>query len=446
MFDKVLVANRGEIAVRIIRACKELGIKTVAVYSTVDEHSWHVKLADEAYCIGPADPQKSYLNIPAIVSAAEVSGATAIHPGYGFLAENAHFAEVCESNNIKFIGPSPDNIRLMGDKNQARETCKKLGVPLVPGTDGLVESEDELAALADTIGLPVMIKASAGGGGKGMRLVRESSDLVEQYRVAKSEAEIAFGNGDVYIEKFIEEPRHVEIQILSDKHGHAVHLGERDCSIQRRHQKLIEEAPSPVLNAELREQMGQAAIKIAKGIQFEGAGTVEYLVDKHQNFYFMEMNTRIQVEHPVTEMVTGVNLIAHQLEIARTGTLTLKQDDIALYGHAMEFRVNAEDASRNFMPAPGKIELFLPPGGFGVRVDSHAYPGYQVPPNYDSLLGKLIVWGNDRQECLRRAKRALDEFVVDGISTTVPFFQDIIDHPQFVEGKFDTGFVDSVLG
>lgn len=446
MFDKVLVANRGEIAVRIIRACKELGIKTVAVYSTVDEHSWHVKLADEAYCIGPADPQKSYLNIPAIVSAAEVSGATAIHPGYGFLAENAHFAEVCESNNIKFIGPSPDNIRLMGDKNQARETCKKLGVPLVPGTDGLVESEDELAALADTIGLPVMIKASAGGGGKGMRLVRESSDLVEQYRVAKSEAEIAFGNGDVYIEKFIEEPRHVEIQILSDKHGHAVHLGERDCSIQRRHQKLIEEAPSPVLNAELREQMGQAAIKIAKGIQFEGAGTVEYLVDKHQNFYFMEMNTRIQVEHPVTEMVTGVNLIAHQLEIARTGTLTLKQDDIALYGHAMEFRVNAEDASRNFMPAPGKIELFLPPGGFGVRVDSHAYPGYHVPPNYDSLLGKLIVWGNDRQECLRRAKRALDEFVVDGISTTVPFFQDIIDHPQFIEGKFDTGFVDSVLG
>ena len=443
--DKVLVANRGEIALRIIRACKELGIKTVAVYSQADVNSMHVKMADESYCIGPATPQRSYLNIPAIVSAAEVSGAQAIHPGYGFLAENAHFAEVCESNGIKFIGPSPDNIRLMGDKNEARKTCRDLGIPLVPGSDGLVKSEDDLKKTAAEVGYPVMIKASAGGGGKGMRIVTDPKNVVEQYRIASSEAQIAFGNGDVYIEKFIEEPRHVEIQILSDKTGHAIHLGERDCSIQRRHQKLIEEAPSPVLDQKLREQMGQSAIDIAKGIKFEGAGTVEFLVDKNKNYYFMEMNTRIQVEHPVTEMITGVNLIAHQIDIARTGRLSLKQSDVSMYGHAIEFRINAEDPSKNFMPCPGKVGLFLPPGGFGVRIDTHVYPEYVIPPNYDSLLGKLIVWGMDRDDALRRAKRALDEFVVDGISTTIPFFMDIIDNDLFKNGTFDTGFVDQFL-
>lgn len=445
MFKKILVANRGEIALRIIRACRELGIASVAIYSEADKDSLHVKLADEAICVGPPSPKESYLNIPQVISAAEVTGAQAIHPGYGFLAENANFSEICQANNIVFIGATPDNIRLMGNKSQAKKTMQQFDVPTIPGSDGLVTSEEELDAIAQKTGFPLMIKASAGGGGKGMRIVESQRQLRDAYRIAVNEAQTAFGNGDVYIEKFIENPRHVEIQILSDAHGNAVHLGERDCSVQRRHQKLIEESPSPVVSPELRQKMGEAAVRVATALRYQGAGTVEFLVDKHQHFYFMEMNTRIQVEHPVTEMITNVDLVKHQVLIAATGHLSLKQSDITFSGHAMEFRINAEDYTRQFAPSPGRVNLYLPPGGVGVRMDSHVYPGYQVPPYYDSLLGKLIVWGQDRDEVLRRAARALHEFVIDGVTTTIPFHQLVIAHPDFISGRFDTSFVDKTL-
>ena len=445
MFEKVLIANRGEIAIRIIRACKELGVATVAVYSEADHESLHVRMADEAICIGPAVPQQSYLNMKRIISAAEVSGAEAIHPGYGFLAENAQFSEVCESNNICFIGATPDNIRLMGNKSEAKKTMASFGVPVVPGSEGIVETEAALKALAKQTGYPLMIKASAGGGGKGMRIVRQADELVNAYRMAIQEAEAAFNNGDVYVEKFIEEPRHIEIQFLSDRQGNAVHLGERDCSIQRRHQKLIEESPSPFITEKTRKAMAEAAIKAAKGIRYHGAGTVEFLADKHGDFYFMEMNTRIQVEHPVTEAVTQIDLIKEQIKISATNKLSLKQKDIGFKGHAIEFRVNAEDHTRQFAPCPGQIRLFLPPGGPGVRVDSHIYPGYKVPPNYDSLLAKIIVWGNNRQEALARAERALGEFVVDGIATTIPFHELVLANAAFISGIFDTSFVDTMM-
>ncbi len=440
-----MIANRGEIALRIIRACRELGIKSVAVYSEADRDSLHVKLADESICIGPASPKESYLNIPRVISAAEVSGAQAIHPGYGFLSENAYFSEVCSANNIVFIGASPENIRLMGNKSEAKATMKRFNVPTVPGSDGIIESEDQLDAIAERTGFPLMIKASAGGGGKGMRIVESNAQLHEMYTIATSEAKSAFGNGDVYIEKFVENPRHVEIQVLSDEHGHAIHLGERDCTVQRRHQKLIEESPSPVLDEVLREKMGTAAVTVASALRYKGAGTVEFLVDKHRNFYFMEMNTRIQVEHPVTEMVTSIDLLKQQILIAATGSLKLQQSDVHLNGHAIEFRINAEDHTRHFAPSPGKINLFLPPGGMGVRVDSHIYPGYVVPPFYDSLLGKLIVWGKDRTEAIARAERALDEFIVDGVHTTIPFHILALRHPQFVKGEFDTSFVEKYM-
>lgn len=442
MFKKILIANRGEIAIRVIRACKELGIQSVAIFSEADRECLHVKLADQSYCIGPAIPSKSYLNIPAIISVAEVSGAEAIHPGYGFLSENSYFSEVCQANNIKFIGPTPENIRLMGNKNEARRTMQKSGVPIIPGSPNVIQDEADLQATAKKVGYPLIVKASAGGGGKGMRIVRAQTELVEMYHLATMEAKSAFGNGDVYIEKYIEEPRHIEFQILSDKHGHAIHLGERDCSIQRRHQKLIEEAPSPFIDDVLRRKMGQAAVKAAQAIHYEGAGTIEFLVDKTKKFYFMEMNTRIQVEHPVTEFVTGIDLIKEQIKIAYSDRLTLKQKDIVIKGHAIELRINAEDYRKNFMPCPGKVNLFLPPGGIGIRLDSHLYPGYVIPSTYDSLLAKLIAFGKDRKEAIARARRALDEFVIDGIPTTIPFHQRILKDEQFQKGQFDTGFLE----
>ncbi len=445
MFNKILIANRGEIAIRIIRACKEMGIHSVAIYSEADKDSLHVKLADEAICVGPAAPSKSYLNIPTIISAAELTGAQAIHPGYGFLSENAYFSEVCKANKIRFIGATPENIRLMGNKSTAKKTMQKYKVPTVPGSEGLVETEEELLDIAEKTGFPLMIKASAGGGGKGMRIVKNKDELIELYNIAVSEARSSFANGDVYVEKFIEEPRHVEIQVLSDSSGHAIHLGERDCTVQRRHQKLIEESPSPILDPKLRKKMGDAAVKAASAIKYEGVGTVEFLVDKHKNFYFMEMNTRIQVEHPVTEMVTGIDLVKEQIKLAATGKLTLKQSDITLTGHAIEMRINAEDYLKNFAPSPGKIEWYLPPGGMGVRIDSHLYPGYVVPPYYDSLLGKLIVWGQDRPDAIARAIRALGEFVIVGVATTLPFHSLVLQHPDFQSGNFDTSFVEKAF-
>ena len=445
MFKKILISNRGEIAVRIIRACKELGVKTVAVYSEADRDSLHVKLADESYCIGPALPKKSYLNIPAIIAAAEVSGAEAIHPGYGFLAENDNFSEICRENNIVFIGATPENIRLMGNKNEARKTMVKHGIPIIPGSKDLIKDEDHLEKLAKEIGYPVIIKASAGGGGKGMRIIRSANELREMLRLAVAEAQAAFGNGDIYVEKYIENPHHIEFQILADGHGHAIHLGDRDCSIQRRHQKLIEEAPSPFISEVLRNKMGTIAVKVAKAINYKGAGTIEFLVDKNHNFYFMEMNTRIQVEHPITEEITKIDLIKEQIRIAATDKLLLKQKDIEIKGHAIEFRINAEDYHKNFMPCPGKINLMLPSGGIGIRFDSHIYPGYQVPSNYDSMLGKLIVWGIDRKEALARAERALNEFVIDGVSTTIPFHIKVLQTENFRNGQYDTKFLEDLL-
>ncbi|EJL24304.1 acetyl-CoA carboxylase biotin carboxylase subunit [Brevibacillus sp. BC25] len=443
MFQKVLIANRGEIAVRIIRACRELGIRTVAVYSEADREALHVKLADEAYCIGPKASKESYLNIANIMSVATKVGADAIHPGYGFLAENADFAEICTACNITFIGPDPEAIVKMGDKSTAKDTMKTAGVPTVPGTEGLIEDVADAVVTANEIGYPVMVKATAGGGGRGMRVAVDDEDLEKAIRQAQNEAKTAFGNPGVYLEKFVEGPRHVEIQIMADKHGNAVYLGERDCSIQRRHQKLIEEAPSPALSEELRRQMGEAAVAAAKSVSYHGAGTVEFLLDKHGQFYFMEMNTRIQVEHPVTELVTGIDLIKEQLTVAAGQPLSFTQEDIQMDGWAIECRINAENPAKNFMPSPGRITEYLAPGGFGVRVDSAAYAGYSIPPYYDSMIAKLIVWGKDRNEAIDRMKRALSEFVVEGITTTIPFHLKVLEHEVFVGGNFDTKFLET---
>lgn len=444
-FDKILIANRGEIALRILRACEEMGIATVAVHSTVDRDALHVQLADEAVCIGEAPSSKSYLNIPGIIAAALTRNATAIHPGYGFLAENARFAEICADHKIAFIGPTPDAIRAMGDKSTAKETMIAAGVPTVPGSDGLLQDEQEAQELADEIGYPVMIKATAGGGGRGMRLVRDSSDLVKLFLAARGEAEAAFGNPGLYIEKFIERPRHIEFQIVADSHGNVIHLGERDCSIQRRHQKLLEEAPSPALSQELREKMGTAAVLAAKSINYTGAGTVEFLLAQNGEFYFMEMNTRIQVEHPVTEMITGFDLVAEQIRVAQGEKLQISQDQVILKGHAIECRINAEDPERDFRPAPGRISGYLPPGGPGVRIDSHIYTDYQIPPYYDSLIGKLIVWGSDRPSAIKRMKRALREFALTGVPTTIGFHQKILETPEFLRGEVYTDFVEKVM-
>jgi len=412
LFKKILIANRGEIALRIIRTCKELGIKTVAVYSEADRYSLHVRFADEAVCIGPGPSKDSYLNIPRIIAAAEITNAEAIHPGYGFLAENAMFAEICESSGIKFIGPTPDAIEAMGDKALAKETMRKAGVPVIPGSDGVVETLEEAREIANEIGYPIMLKAAAGGGGKGMRILNDESELENAWQTARAEAEAAFGNPAVYIEKFIERPRHIEIQILADEYGNVIHLGERDCSIQRRHQKLVEESPSPIVTPGLREAMGQAAVKGAKSVKYRNAGTIEFLVDKNGNFYFMEMNTRIQVEHPVTEMVYGIDIVREQIRIAAGEKLNIKQRQLKPNGHAIECRINAEDSYNGFRPSPGKITGLHFPGGFGIRVDSHIYQDYVVPPYYDSLIAKLIAHGRTRDEAIARMLRALEEFVI----------------------------------
>ena len=445
MVQKVLIANRGEIALRIIRSCRELGIATVAVYSTVDKNALHVQLADEAVCVGDSLSNKSYLNIPNILAAATSRGVDAIHPGYGFLAENDKFAEMCNDHGIIFIGPSPNSIRLMGDKSTAKETMDGVGVPTVPGSKGLLVSIDKAFKLADQMGYPVIIKATAGGGGRGMRLVEKAETLEKMFKAAQGEAEAAFGNDGLYMEKFIKKPRHVEVQILADKSGNVIHLGERDCSVQRRHQKLLEESPSPAINKELREKMGNAAIAAAKSINYEGAGTVEFLVDENEKFYFMEMNTRIQVEHPVTEMVTGVDLIAEQIKIAAGQNLEFNQEQIQLNGHAIECRINAEDPTHNFRPSPGRITGWLPPGGPGVRVDSHVYTGYEIPPFYDSLIGKLIVWGKDRNTAIKRMNRALNECAVTGIPTTINFHLNLLEKQKFKEGKIHTKYVEEEL-
>lgn len=443
MIKKLLIANRGEIAVRIIRACKELDIETVAVYSEADRESLHVQLADEAYCIGPKLSKDSYLNFTNIMSVATLTQVDAIHPGYGFLAENADFAEICKACNVIFVGPTPEAIQKMGIKDVARETMKNANVPIVPGSDGIIESEQEALEIAEKIGYPVIIKATAGGGGKGIRVARSEEDLVNGIRITQKEAETAFGNPGVYIEKFIEDFRHVEIQVLADAHGNVVHLGERDCSIQRRLQKLIEETPSPAITPAIRTKMGEATVKAAKAVNYLGAGTIEFIFDRKSNeFYFMEMNTRIQVEHPVTEMVTGIDLIKEQIKIANNEELSFKQDDIEFEGWAIECRINAENPFKNFMPSAGEIKMYLPPGGFGVRVDSAAYPGYSIPPYYDSMIAKLIVYAPTREEAIKKMKRALDEFVIEGIHTTIPFHGLIMEHDVFINGDFNTNFLD----
>ena len=443
MIKKVLIANRGEIAVRIIRACKELDIETVAVYSEADQESLHVQLADEAYCIGPALSKDSYLNFANVMSVATLAGADAIHPGYGFLAENADFAEICNECNIIFIGPTPEAIQKMGIKDVARETMEQANVSIVPGSQGIIETEDEAIEIAQNIGYPVIIKATAGGGGKGIRVARSEEDLLKGIRITQKEAETAFGNAGVYLEKFIEDFRHVEIQILADHHGNVIHLGERDCSIQRRLQKLVEETPSPAITPEIREQMGDAAVRAAKAVDYIGAGTIEFIFDRTSDqFFFMEMNTRIQVEHPVTEMVTGVDLIKEQIKIANGEKLSLKQEEIKFEGWSIECRINAENPFKNFMPSAGTIDMYLPPGGFGVRVDSAAYPGYTIPPYYDSMIAKLITYGPTREEAITRMKRALDEFIIEGVDTTIPFHRLIMDHEVFVKGDFNTNFLE----
>jgi acetyl-CoA carboxylase, biotin carboxylase subunit len=443
MFRKVLIANRGEIALRVIRACKELGIRTVAVYSEADRESLHVRFADEDVCIGPAAARESYLNIPRIISAAEITGADAIHPGYGFLAENAEFSEICERSGLSFIGPTPQQIRLMGDKAAARRTMKEVGVPIVPGTDILPDADEALEE-AIGIGFPVLIKAAAGGGGKGMRVALDSEDFQRQYSMAKNEASAAFSDESVYLEKYLARPRHIEFQILGDHHGRIVHLGERDCSVQRRHQKLIEEAPSPALTPELRERMGEAAVRGASAIEYVGAGTIEFLLDEDGSFYFMEMNTRIQVEHPVTEMCTGIDLVKEQIRAA-AGLPLAVPDPVHLQGHAIECRINAEDPERNFAPSPGTIHTYHAPGGPGVRIDSHVYAGYRVPPFYDSLLGKVIVHGSTRDEALARMRNALSSFVLEGVHTTIPFLLKVLNHPEFMAGEVDTKFLERMF-
>lgn len=440
-FSKILIANRGEIALRILHSCEELGISTVAVHSTIDRNALHVQLADESVCIGPPPSSKSYLNIPNILSAALTRNATAIHPGYGFLSENARFAQICADHQITFIGPSPAAIQAMGDKSTAKKTMQKVGIPTIPGSGGLISSEQEAQLIAKDMGFPVLIKATAGGGGRGMRLVRNLEELPNLLQAAQGEAEAAFGNSGVYLEKFIERPRHIEFQILADSYGNVIHLGERDCSIQRRHQKLLEEAPSPFLTPHLRKRMGDAAVRVAKSINYVGVGTVEFLVDQAGNFYFMEMNTRIQVEHPVTEMITGLDLISEQIRIAQGERLTLKQGQVEFKGHAIECRINAEDPDHNFRPSPGKISGYLPPGGPGVRMDSHVYTDYEIPPYYDSLIGKLIVWGPDRETAIKRMKRALRECAITGVPTTIGFHQKILEVPAFLEGNVYTNFI-----
>lgn len=441
MFKKVLIANRGEIALRIIRACRELGIKTVAVYSEADRYALHVRFADEAVCIGPPPSKESYLSIPRLIAAAEVTNSDAIHPGYGFLAENAGFAEICTTSGLTFIGPTAESISAMGDKALAKETMRKAGVPVVPGSDGVISGFIEAKRLAGDFGYPVIIKATAGGGGRGMRIVRDPADFENAFRTASHEAETAFGNPSLYIEKCLEEPRHIEIQVLGDRYGNVSHFGERDCSIQRRHQKLAEESPSPAITAELREAMGTAAVKGAKGVRYLGAGTIEFLLDKEKHFYFMEMNTRIQVEHPVTEEVMGVDLLKAQIEVAAGERL--KKFKPKPQGHAIECRINAEDPAHDFRPSPGKIQSFHLPGGHGVRVDTHAYAGYEIPPYYDSLVAKLIVKGDTRREAIDKMYYALDEFIIEGIQTTIPFHKRLMKSEQFRSGQYDTKFIES---
>lgn len=441
MFCKVLVANRGEIAVRIIRACKELGIPTVAIYSEADSEALHAQLADEAICIGPAQTHRSYLNIPNIISAAEITGADAIHPGYGFLAENPQFADICRSCHITFIGPPAEAIESMGHKSEARRRMVEAGIPVTPGTSGSITDGKEALKSAEKIGYPVIIKASAGGGGRGMRIAQNEKELLKFIQMAQSEAKAAFGNDDVYMEKYVQEPRHVEFQILADAHGNVIHLGDRDCSIQRRHQKLIEESPSPSISEETRKSMGEVAVKAAKAVGYVNAGTIEFLVEPDGSYYFMEMNTRVQVEHPVTEMVTGVDIIKEQIRIAAGEKLAYKQEDITQNGHAIEFRINAEDPSKGFMPAGGTVTLYNPPGGPGVRVDTHLYTGYLVPSYYDSLLAKLIVWGKDRDEAIDRGRRALEECVIMGLATTIPFHLEVLENAFFKRGEIYTNFI-----
>jgi acetyl-CoA carboxylase, biotin carboxylase subunit len=446
MFSKILIANRGEIALRIIRACHEMGIRTVAVYSQADRNSLHVRFADEAICIGQSSSANSYLNIPAIISAAEITDVEAIHPGYGFLAENAHFAEICASCKITFIGPSADNMRLMGDKMAARTTMQKAGLPIVPGSRSIVKSKEEALKTAKLIGYPVIIKAAAGGGGKGMRICHNDLTLISSLLTAQTEAEANFGNSSVYIEKYIERPRHIEVQIIADRAGHVIQLGERDCSIQRRHQKLLEESPSPVVDSKMRRKLGEMVLKGMKSVNYVSAGTIEFLLDeKTGNFYFMEMNTRIQVEHPVTEMVTGIDLIKEQIRVAAGEKLKFNQDNVQLRGSAIECRINAEDPDNNFMPCPGKIESLILPGGPNVRVDTHIYSGYEVPPYYDSLLAKLIVYGHNRYEAIKTMRRALSEFYIAPIKTTIPFHLKLMDNPLFKKGDISTHFVQDLL-
>ena len=442
MFKKVLIANRGEVAVRIIRACRELGIPTVAVYSEADANSLHVSLATEAYCIGPNESAKSYLNIPAIISAALISGADAIHPGYGFMSERADFAEICAKHNIKFIGPSPESMQLMGDKATARKTMMSKNVPITPGT-GIITDIEEAKKQAEKFGYPVIVKATAGGGGKGMRVANNAEELEQNVTLCRQEAEKFFGNPDVYMEKFLVNPRHIEVQIIADKYGNVIHLGERDCSIQRRHQKLVEEAPSPAVSADIRKKLGEAAVRAAKAANYEGVGTIEFLLDKDKNFYFMEMNTRLQVEHGITEMISNIDIVREQINIAAGNKLSVRQDDIKLYGHAIECRINAEDPDRNFLPAPGEINGYITPGGFGVRVDSHVYSGYKIPPYYDSLISKVMAWAPTREEARRRMYRALKEYVITGVKTTLPFYQELIEDEVFIGGNFDTGFMNT---
>ncbi|HEY8805188.1 MAG TPA: acetyl-CoA carboxylase biotin carboxylase subunit [Clostridium sp.] len=441
MFKKILIANRGEIAVRIIRACNEMGIQTVAVYSEVDKDALHTQMADEAVCIGPAKSKDSYLNMQNILSATVLTGAEAIHPGYGFLSENSKFAQMCEECDIKYIGPDSNNIDNMGNKLKAREMMINAGVPVVPGSDGAIVDETNALQEAEKIGYPVMIKASAGGGGRGIRVVSKVEELVSAYNTAKTEAETAFGDGTMYMEKFIEEPRHIEFQILADEHGNVIHLGERDCSIQRRNQKVIEEAPGVVMTEELRKQMGEVAVKAARSINYKNAGTIEFLLDKYGKYYFMEMNTRIQVEHPITEMITGVDLVKAQIRIASGQVLPYKQEDIKIQGHAIECRINAENPNKNFMPCPGEIKTLHIPGGYGVRVDSAAYQGYKIPPTYDSMIGKLIVLGRDRDEAICKMRRALGEFIIEGVNTNIDFQFKIVNNENFIKGNFDTSFI-----
>ena len=445
MFSKILIANRGEIALRVIRACKEMGIRTVAVYSEADRNSLHIQFADEAICIGRPQSKESYLSIPAIISAAEITDVEAIHPGYGFLSENTHFAEICESCKITFIGPPPLAISKMGDKSVARQTMEKAGVPVVPGSEGVIKDEKEAIKVAEKIGYPVMIKASAGGGGKGMRIAYNRESLVSNFHTAQSEAKASFGNNEIYIEKYIDDARHIEIQVLADKFGNTIHLRERECSIQRRHQKLIEETPSSAINERLREKMGQAAVRAAKAVGYFSAGTVEFILDKQGNFYFMEMNTRIQVEHPITEIITGVDLVKEQIRVAFGQKLAYQQKDITCNSHSIECRINAEDPDNDFMPSPGEVTEYYPPGGPGVRVDSHLYKGYITPPHYDSLIAKLIVHAQDRHSAIVRMKRALEEFIIEGIKTTIPFHLKVLNTQDFRKGEYSTKFIEEKL-